>query len=168
MPLTSTAIKGHSSSPAFAADAMLGSLARKLRMLGFDTAYKADITVQELIYRCRSESRILLTRNRQIKPMGHLVVWQVNGDGFWQEFMSISSCLASLEMLPAFLGRCTVCNGELEKFSSDEVHDRVPPGVLVTQEQFLVCSGCNRVYWQGTHEAGMKEEADRMMEMIRK
>jgi hypothetical protein len=53
-------------SPAFFADAMLGRLARWLRMLGYDTAYEKVISDESLIARVLTEQRWLLTRDRYI------------------------------------------------------------------------------------------------------
>ena len=50
--------------PRFAADAMLGRLARWLRVLGFDTAYDSAIADPELVRMAAIEERVLLTRDR--------------------------------------------------------------------------------------------------------
>ena len=50
---------------------MLGSLAKKLRMLGIDTAYLSDAPDAQLKYVVRSEGRILLTRDASLaKQLG--------------------------------------------------------------------------------------------------
>ncbi len=53
-------------SVAFFADAMLGKLARWLRILGYDTAYERDVSDEELIERVGHEKRWLLTRDRYL------------------------------------------------------------------------------------------------------
>ena len=53
-------------SPAFFADAMLGRLARWLRMLGYDTAYEKVISDESLIAGVLTEHRWLLTRDRYL------------------------------------------------------------------------------------------------------
>jgi len=166
VPPPCSSLEGRSSRPAFAADTMLGSLARKLRMLGYDTTYFPEITLGELKYHCRAESRILLTRNRRIRSSKGLVAWQVSGNGYMQEFWSISCSLAELGFAPVLLGRCTICNGKLERKLPDQVRDRVPPHVLSTRQRFLLCPGCRKVYWKGTHEVRMREEAREMMEIM--
>src|SRR5512136_997661 len=52
--------------PRFAADAMVGRLARYLRFLGYDTAYRPDVDDAELVRRAREETRIVLTRDRAL------------------------------------------------------------------------------------------------------
>ena len=50
----------------FFADAMLGTLARWLRILGFDTSYEKFIDDNELIECCTLEGRVALTRDRRL------------------------------------------------------------------------------------------------------
>ena len=47
----------------FLADAMLGKLAKYLRICGFDTAYRT-VNDEDPVQWARKEGRILLTRNR--------------------------------------------------------------------------------------------------------
>ncbi len=49
--------------PRFLADVMLGSLAKWLRILGYDTVYDNRIADDHLIGRCRAEQRTALTRD---------------------------------------------------------------------------------------------------------
>ena len=48
------------------ADGMLGTLAKWLRLLGYDTAYDNVAADPELARRARSEGRVLLTRDREL------------------------------------------------------------------------------------------------------
>jgi uncharacterized protein with PIN domain len=57
---------------------------------------------------------------------------------------------------PRPLSRCLECNGLLAASSPEAVRDRVPPYTFATQREFWTCRGCGRVYWAGTHVAGMK------------
>jgi len=50
----------------FMADAMLGRLARWLRILGYDTAYEKVITDEALLERVIRDDRWLLTRDRRL------------------------------------------------------------------------------------------------------
>ena len=50
----------------FIADAMLGKLAKWLRILGLDVAYEKAIEDQALISRARLEKREILTRDRRL------------------------------------------------------------------------------------------------------
>ncbi len=150
----------------FIADSMLGTLAKKLRMLGLDTEYYSDVDMGELMYRCKAESRILLTKNRKLVDGLGISVWMVTGDGYWEEFLSIARLLSESGAGYKFLCRCTQCNGGLIEISGENVKEEVPPHVLRTCSRFMKCSGCDRVYWKGTHENRMNREAARMMERL--
>jgi uncharacterized protein with PIN domain len=50
----------------FLADAMLGRLAKWLRILGYDTAYFSQIEDSDLVRIARAEGRMLLTRDREL------------------------------------------------------------------------------------------------------
>jgi uncharacterized protein with PIN domain len=60
--------------PRFVADAMLGRLARWLRLLGFDTAWVQDVSDGELVRRAIEEGRVILTRDRALPSE-----WRVAG-----------------------------------------------------------------------------------------
>lgn len=49
--------------PRFAADAMLGGLARWLRALGYDTAWASPVDDDALVRRAVDEGRVVLTRD---------------------------------------------------------------------------------------------------------
>ena len=50
----------------FIADAMLGRLARWLRILGYDVSYESSISDNDLIARAIHEHRIILTMDRKL------------------------------------------------------------------------------------------------------
>jgi len=54
----------------FFADAMLGRLARSLRILGYDTAYERVLLDEVLIIKLLGENRWLLTRDRHFEAKG--------------------------------------------------------------------------------------------------
>ena len=47
--------------------------------------------------------------------------------------------------------RCIICNTELSEIDKPQVRDKVPEYVFKTQDDFLTCPSCLRIYWQGTH-----------------
>ena len=54
--------------------------------------------------------------------------------------------------------RCIECNEPLRHTSKESARDRVPPFVFSTQDRFLVCPKCTRLYWRGTHWRNMSAE----------
>ena len=47
--------------------------------------------------------------------------------------------------------RCMKCNGELGVVPPSTVRGRVPRGVIRGHERFVLCRGCGRVFWRGSH-----------------
>ena len=130
---------------------MLGSLARWLRLFGFDCEYPAPgIEDQVLADRARAEGRWLLTRDRELAAVGprSMLIRETDLDDQLVEVFSRLACLpaATLEV-----ARCAECNGELEEVAPRDVSDSAPPHILQTASRFSRCSGCGRVYWPGSH-----------------
>ena len=52
--------------PIFFVDAMLGNIARKLRLLGYDSEYFSDIDDEKLIDSARKEKRIIILKDEEL------------------------------------------------------------------------------------------------------
>jgi len=50
-----------------------------------------------------------------------------------------------------FFSRCLLCNQVLEKVEKEKIKDRLYPYVYQTQENFVHCPKCDRIYWSATH-----------------
>jgi hypothetical protein len=157
---------GNPDSLRFLADNMLGSLARKLRLLGIDTAYNSDAEDSELKYLVRSQSRILLTRDTNLSKELGALAWQVTGKDAREEFLSIVQKLSAVRCQPDPFSRCLQCNDELVPLDSSKVRDKVPPYVLESRDTFFACPSCERVYWEGTHSKRMGEEVEWMEKVL--
>ena len=138
-------------------DHMLGSLARWLRFMGYDTAYPEPGPDRALIERARLEDRILLTRDKELaaRVSGAVQIRSVNLE---EQIHEVAAILPLRLVDP--LSRCSLCNEVLEPAPFEEVKDRVPEGVRSKHHEFWRCPSCHRVYWQGTHW-------DKMIERLR-
>lgn len=136
----------------FVADAMLGKLARWLRLLGFDTLYDARVSDRDLVRLALTEGRWLLTKDRPLAASratglkGLLVLSERHTE-------QVSQVLrATGNPPPDLFGRCPVCNTPLLDVSAQEAAgEGVPTYVLATAAVFRRCPGCRHVYWPGTH-----------------
>ena len=137
------------------ADGMLGTLAKWLRLLGYDTAYDNAADDHGLARRARAEGRVLLTRDRELAGRRGLRTLLIRSEVLEEQVREVQEALGPPPD-PA-LSRCAVCNTVLDSVSSEEIADRVPPYVLRTQTEFRRCPGCGRVYWPGTHVDEMQE-----------
>lgn len=142
----------------FIADAMLGRLARWLRLMGFDTLYHADLSDSELIRLAKGQERILLTRDTGIlgRDIGGCIL--IESD---DPFAQLRQVLAELRPEPPRQMRCANCNGTLEKVErKEEVADSVPEHVYLSHSRFLRCTGCGNIYWEGSQYRRLRATLD--------
>ncbi|MGQ9682833.1 MAG: Mut7-C RNAse domain-containing protein [Anaerolineae bacterium] len=147
--------------PRLIVDAMLGRLARWLRILGYDALYDPHWDDNELVRRARVEGRTLLTRDVALaQRRGVRAVLMAS------ERLREQLCQVARELGPTpgeAFGRCPVCNEPLERVPRSWAWGHVPPYTFCTQDEFRLCPACNRFYWRGTHYAHMRRalaEAD--------
>ncbi len=138
--------------PPLLIDAMLGTLARRLRWRGYDAEYRNDLDDAEMMRIAQEQGRVLVTRDRELagrRGPRSLYLANADLDGQVQE---IADALGS----PPGPARCTVCNGDLDPLTPAVAAPLVPPYVAATQRDFARCRSCGRVYWPGTHWPGLQ------------
>lgn len=141
----------------FAADRMLGRLAKWLRVIGQDVAYGPHLSGYGLIREARREGRLILTRNRALlkrNPPDYLLI---ESDRFRDQLRQVIE-ICKLDPLERPFTRCVECNSPLEPVAKGEVEGRVPPYVFATQESYSRCPDCRRLYWPATHQQRMLAE----------
>jgi uncharacterized protein with PIN domain len=52
--------------------------------------------------------------------------------------------------------RCLECNTTIEEVSKEEIFYKLPPRTREYFNIFWKCSGCGRIYWEGSHYEKMK------------
>lgn len=135
----------------FILDNHLGKLASYLRMLGFDADYGNDYQDDELAEKAVSLERILLTRDRQ------LLMRKVIRFGYL--IRSLEPEQQAIEVLERFdlypqvnlFKRCMRCNHPLQPVEKREIVHRLQPLTKKYFHEFHICTGCQQVYWQGSH-----------------
>jgi hypothetical protein len=139
--------------PRFECDPSLGGLARWLRAAGYEAEWLEDRGTDELLRRARTRGATLLTTDSRM--MERTVVRDGTVAAQW--LPSDLPRTAQLRMLMRDLGlkvldpRCMSCGGELRAVAKEEVADRIPPRTAKWKDEYFVCSGCDRLFWQGTH-----------------
>ncbi len=149
-------------SPRFVADSMLGRLAKRLRAFGFDVFYEAKLDDHAVIAEARRRGAIALTRDTRFPKPYDVRVLLINSNYVNEQLEQVAREL-SFDLTEAHaLSRCTVCNHMLRPAAREEVWDRIPPYIYLTQEQYAVCSGCGRVYWEGSHASRLKAQLEQL------
>lgn len=147
------------SEESFLCDHMLGTLARWLRILGFDAAYpEPPLDDEVLAERARQEGRVLLTRDRDLDARTGVRTLYITSDVLEEQVREV---LHELELrVTDALSLCPLCSARLEEVDKEAVEGRVPPGVYAQQETFWRCPSCGQHYWQGSHWERMTEQIE--------
>jgi uncharacterized protein len=133
----------------FLLDVGLGTLARRLRLLGLDTAWRNDADDPSLVAQAIAEDRALLTQDRGLlmrRAVRHGAL--VRGAAPDDQLADVLDRFA-VSLHP--LTRCTACNGELVPVPKAEVAHLLEPGTRRTVQDFSRCSRCGHLYWRGAH-----------------
>jgi hypothetical protein len=135
----------------FAADRMLGRLARLLRLLGYDTLYSPAVTAAELLEQAVRDGRVVLSRGNVARRFGasHFI-FSVANEHPEEQLREVVEHFR-LETRSGLWTRCTLCNSLIEPVEKAVVADRIPPRAFEAYADFYRCSSCGHLYWQGTH-----------------
>lgn len=135
----------------FACDAMLGSLARWLRLAGLDTHFDPVLSDAALSALARHEGRWLVTCDRRLAASAGPRAILLEQRPVDEQVVELRRRLPISTDALRFLSRCARCNGQLRDVTREKVAGLVPPYVAAHASGFKVCEGCRRVYWPGTH-----------------
>jgi uncharacterized protein with PIN domain len=143
----------------FVVDVHLGKLARRLRLAGLDTAYSADADDAALADLADREGRILLTRDQGLlkrRSVAH--GYFIRETDPHRQFVEVLRRFGPLDLQP--FSRCLRCNEVLREAPKPAVDAALLPRTRRHFDHFQMCSGCDRVYWKGSHWARLKRAID--------
>ncbi|HHT9127004.1 MAG TPA: Mut7-C RNAse domain-containing protein [Candidatus Brocadiia bacterium] len=147
----------------FIADAMLGRLARWIRIIGYDVEYHKVISDDELLRRAIASNRILLTRDTKLinrKAVRRCLY--IESEDYLEQLKQVVRHF-DIRVLPRILSRCIVCNSQLHYIEKKDAEDRVPSFIYQTQDIFMECPQCMRIYWRGTHRKQIIEKLNKIL-----
>lgn len=145
----------------FLVDAMLGNLARWLRLFGHDALYANDLikpgeeglSDTDLGKVAKEQGRILITRDKEFaKRIANSIF--VPGTDNTENLKIIQQALNLQLSFNQDLARCTNCNGPLVNISDKKtIQNLVPAKTYARYDEYWVCSNpnCKKIYWQGSH-----------------
>jgi len=153
----------------FLVDAMLGNIAKKLLILGYDTAYFSNIEDSELIKKAKNENRVLISKDRQLlskAKKSDIRSIQITKEDEIEQFLEIlNSVNLKLNEVSGDLARCTKCNSLTSQISKSKISNNVPPKVLEYNERFWECDTCKQIYWEGTHIKKLQDFVNKIKSM---
>ena len=148
--------------PCFILDVNLGKLAKLLRLLGFDAAYRNDYADADVVRIGSSNQRIILSRDRRL--LYHKAITH----GYWVRAVDPEQQLT--EVIRRFdlyrsiqpFHRCLDCNGLISSVAKEQVIDQLEPLTKKYYEEFYRCESCGKVYWKGSHYEHMVQRLEKM------
>ena len=158
------------SEPIFFVDAMLGNIARKLRLLGYDSQYFSDIDDEKLIDSARKEKRIIISKDEELikkaQKLGMRSI-HITKEEEVEEFLEIiNSVNLKRIQINGNIARCPKCNSLTESVDKEIIKERIPQGVLKLNDKFWICKYCNQIYWEGTHIKNLQEFVGKINERL--
>ena len=140
----------------------LGRLCKWLRVMGFDTSYFPDAERRELVIKSLQDERIILTRDSRMSVYSGVRMLHIKSDFVEDQVKQVMTELKIRPDRDKFFTVCVICNQPLKKVKKEDVKKKVPPYVFETQEDFMKCGVCERIYWQGTHWTNVGEFVDKL------
>ncbi len=142
------------------ADAMLGRLAKWLRIVGYDAAYLADTDDFAVMRLARAEGRLVLTRDRALAGRRGVHALLVESEVLEDQLRQVRAAVGPPPDAP--FSRCPVCNQSLVQAPAELVAARLPLYVQQAHERFSLCVACDQLYWPGSHWRRMQAIVDEL------
>ncbi len=140
--------------------------------MGYDTLFFEGGDDSLMVKAALAQGRVILTKDteimrRRVVTSGRLKVVLIEGDDpeLWLKQVTENLKL-NCQFRPFTL--CLECNQTLIERSREEVKDLVPPYVFKTQDQYMQCPNCQRVYWKGTHWVQMTRKLENFQKYCQK
>ncbi len=140
---------------------MLGNLAKKLRVLGYDSKYFSSIEDDKLILIAKNEKRIIITKDEQLtktaekQDIGFVLI---RGSDESEQIMQINAKINfGTFVIDTNNSRCITCNGNLQSVEKYRIIGKIPEGILEREKKFWMCDSCKKIYWEGTHFEKLQE-----------
>jgi uncharacterized protein with PIN domain len=146
----------------FVVDVNLGKLARKLRLLGFDTLFRNDYGDDEIVADAVREKRIILTRDIGVLKHGAVT------HGYWLRSedpkKQVTEVMERFQLQNSIrpFSRCSNCNGKLVTIDKEAVESRLQPDTFAAFDTFWQCGSCKNIYWKGSHYDRICEWVERL------
>ena len=141
--------------PIFFVDAMLGNIARKLRLLGYDSKHFSDIDDTKLINMAIKEKRIIISKDRALihraQKFGIKTIYIKKQKDTEQFFEIINSIHLKDLQINGNLARCRKCNSITESIDKNNYKEKISLAVFNLNEKFWRYKSYDKIYWERSH-----------------
>jgi uncharacterized protein with PIN domain len=143
----------------FVAEAMLGKLAKWLRMMGYDILYQRSYREEDLARLLLGGRRLL---SRRVEALArHPGVLLLRSDHVGEQLKELKS-LGCLKLdRSRFFTRCLLCNVPLKDADPEAARSTLPDYVFHENPSGIrFCPECGRFFWPGTHRDRMLKQLE--------
>jgi len=154
----------------FLVDGMLGNIARKLQLLGYDSEYLSDVDDLKLIKKAKNEQRVIISKDHDLiskaKKHGIMSIHLTKENEIDQFLEILEDVPLELNSISGETARCTKCNSLTSTIPKSKVIDKVSQGVLEFNNEFWKCDKCEQIYCEGTHIKKLQEFLDKIKQQF--
>ena len=148
----------------FIIDNNVGKLAKWLRIMGYDAILFSGDDDGKMVKIALAQSRAILTKDneimkRRLVSIGRLKALLIKDDDIKAQLRQVVAAF-NLDYHYKPFSRCLECNQILVDRGKPSTEGLVPPYVYKTQELYMECPSCHKLYWRGTHWKAMSRELD--------
>lgn len=140
---------------------MLGTIAKKLRIFGFDCLYYDTIPDDDLVLVAKRQNRIILTKDAKLatNAIQHdIITIKLESSTEKEQLVEIARKIDCKKFEMSY-SRCSLCNGMLDQIEKDVILDKIPPKIAESIQEFWQCKQCYHIYWVGTHIRNLEKLA---------
>ncbi|MFX1279953.1 MAG: DUF5615 family PIN-like protein [Promethearchaeota archaeon] len=147
----------------FLVDAMLGKLARFLRIFGYDTLFANDLVEfydvdpipdDQLLAYAQKSKRMIITKDYPFYKRINEKAIYLKGEGVYNYLAQLKRNLNLKFEFKIERARCTACNSTLKEICEKEsIKDLILPETYNHYDVFFQCENvnCKKIYWKGSH-----------------
>ena len=133
----------------------LGQLSKHLRMVGVDTLWNEEASIEETQTLARDDGRVWITSHPEpTLTQDGIQTLHLKSQGFGSQLVEILKHFGSLETLSSgkgFFSLCLQCNHPLLPVAGHQILERIGKDMLLENTEFFFCSYCERVYPKGAY-----------------
>jgi len=140
-------------------------------MIGCDAFYSKDSLDNDLLFRAKHDSLVLLTSDVQLYRTGiarGIECFLVEGHEEAERLASLAAKFNIRLEIDTATSKCPLCGSSIKPVSRDMVARLVPPTTFNLYESFWICTNasCAKVYWQGSHWKRIEETLEKAREIL--
>ncbi len=150
---------------------MLGNLAKKLRLLGYDSKYDSSVEDSDLIKIGEKQRRVIVTKDENLSKSAEktgVMSVLIRGNDEIEQIVQIAKKIGLSDfIIDTNSARCVNCNGKLGSIDKIRIMNKIPSGIYERQEKFWMCNDCKKIYWEGTHFEKLQEFVQKLNQRLK-